>query len=144
MLRLLFLPFRVGMKTGAVSAKVGYRSARLVGFRRLFVLGIGVGIGLLMSEVPGRRIRESIRGAVAGGVTGGVDLGERVRFELSHSPRTWHLPQPSVDIEGATVVLKGEVPHATAKADLEAAATTVPGVTTVENLLEISGTNGRH
>ncbi len=141
--RLITLPFRVGYKTGATGAKITYRSARFVGVKRMFVFGIGVGVGLLVAPMTGRELRAKLQEALGGAPAGDGDLGERVRFELSHSPRTWHLPQPSVAVEGRTIVLEGEVPHATAKADLEEAANTVPGVGLVESHLQISGTNGQ-
>ena len=50
-----------------------------------------------------------------------ADLAARVRHELSHSPRTWHLPQPSISVLQGRVVLAGQAPHATARADLERA-----------------------
>src|SRR3954465_4355033 len=93
--RLVFLPVKVGTKATKVAAKTGYRTGRLLGYRRLFVLGVGIAIGLLLAPGPGRELREKIKGLLAGAMPpADPDLGERVRFELSHSPRTWHLPQP--------------------------------------------------
>ncbi len=140
MLRLVTFPFRFGVKTGAVATKVGYRSARLVGFKRMFLIGVGIAIGLLVAPVPGRVLRDKLRARLQG--TGPTELSELVRFELSHSPKTWHLPQPAVEVTGSRVVLRGSVPHETASADLERAASGVPGVTAVENNLVVSGTNG--
>ena len=66
-----------------------------------------------------------------------------MRYELSHSPRTWHLPQPAVEVVGGTAILRGDVPHEVGRVDLERAAASVTGVTSVDNLLAISGTNGQ-
>ena len=70
-------------------------------------------------------------------------LVDRVRFELSHSPKTWHLPQPEVDVQAGQVVLTGTVPHETGRDDLERAAAAVPGVSGVENQLLVTGGNGK-
>jgi hypothetical protein len=139
--RVVTLPVKVGTKTGMVATKVGYRTARFVGFKRIALIAIGVGIGLLVAPVPGRQLREKLRAAL-GGAGGEAELGDLVRFELSHSPKTWHLPQPAIAVHESTVVLSGAVPHETARADLERAASGVPGVESVENLLVVSGTNG--
>ena len=72
------------------------------------------------------------------------DLAERIRFELSHSPRTWHLPQPDVEVIGGTAILRGEVPHEVGRADLERTAAAVAGVVHVENQVDVAGTNGHH
>jgi osmotically-inducible protein OsmY len=47
-------------------------------------------------------------------------------------------------VHDGRVVLSGDVPHESARTDLEHAVTAVPGVTGVENLLTISGTNGHN
>ena len=140
MLRVVTLPFKVGTKTGMVASKVGYRTARFVGFRRLFVLSVGIAIGLLIAPMTGRALREKLKARLGG--AGDDELSDLVRFELSHSPKTWHLPQPAVAVRANTVVLSGSVPHETAKVDLERTASGVPGVASVENLLVVSGTNG--
>ena len=88
LLRLLFFP-----------AKVGYRTGRVVGFRRLFVLGAGIAIGLLVAPTPGRELRAKIHGLLEERRGGGGDLAAKVRYDLSHSPRTWHLPQPEVSCQ---------------------------------------------
>jgi osmotically-inducible protein OsmY len=62
-----------------------------------------------------------------------ADLAARVRHELSHSPRTWHLPQPSISVLQGRVVLAGQAPHATGRADLERVVAAVPGVVAVDN-----------
>jgi osmotically-inducible protein OsmY len=99
----------------------------------------------LFAPGPGRELREKLQALLAGGQPpSDPELGERVRFELSHSPRTWHLPQPEIDVQDGRVVLSGAVPHATARADLERTVTGVPGVASVDNLLTITGTNGHN
>jgi hypothetical protein len=144
LVRVVFLPFRVGFKTTRIATKVGYRAGRLVGYRRLAVFGTGVVIGMLIAPMAGAVLREKLRELAAGArLPSDPELGDQVRFELSHSPRTWHLPQPDVDVQDGRVVLTGSVPHATARADLERTATGVPGVTAVENLLTVTGSNGQ-
>ncbi len=67
-----------------------------------------------------------------------ADLAARVRHELSHSPRTWHLPQPSISVLQGRVVLAGEAPHATGRADLERVVASVPGVIAVDNEIVVA------
>jgi hypothetical protein len=145
---LLTVPFRlvgVGFRLGAGSAKVTRRTVRLLGYRRIFVFGLGVAVGLLIAPVPGDKLRAKLRQAIEDlGITGAgrsaapVDVATAVRDELAASPRTWHLPQPAVTVVAGTVTLSGEVPHATAAADLERAARTVRGVLDVDNRLRIA------
>ncbi len=143
--RLVFFPIKVGAKTTKLAAKTGYRTGRLLGYRRMFVFALGVGVGLLFAPGPGAELRQKLKDLLAGGVPpSDPELGDRVRFELSHSPKTWHLPQPEVEVQDGRVVLSGAVPHATARADFERTVNGVPGVMAVENLLTISGTNGHN
>jgi BON domain len=139
---LMTLPFRlvgVGFKVGRGSTKLTHRTLRLVGYRRLLVLGAGVGIGLLVAPMPGDRMRAKLKSMVEGAMgKGPTDLAEKVRDELSSSPRTWHLPQPGVVATQGRVVLTGEVPHATASGDLERAAAAVKGVVEVDNQLRVA------
>ena len=132
LLRLLFLP-----------AKVGYRAGRLFGVRRVVVFGAGVGVGLLAAPVTGAEMRDRLRRAIeARRPVPDHDLAERVRFELSHSPRTWHLPQPVVEVNGHVAVLRGQVPHETGRADLERAAAAVAGVASVDNQVVVANGSG--
>ena len=48
-------------KTTAGSFKAGYRTGRVLGYRRMVVLGAGVGIGLLVAPRTGRETRELLR-----------------------------------------------------------------------------------
>ena len=148
MIFLLTLPFRfavLGFRLGAGSAKLTHRTVRFLGYRRLCVFGAGVALGLLIAPVPGDKLRAKLLQAIEDlGITGArrsaapVDVATAVRDELAASPRTWHLPQPAVTVVAGTVTLSGEVPHATAAADLERATRTVRGVVEVDNRLRIA------
>lgn len=144
LLRLIFFPAKVGVGTTRLGVKAGYRTGRLLGYRRLFVFAVGVGVGLLIAPTPGRELRAKLRAKIEGSLGEPTDLAEKVRYELSHSPRTWHLPQPEVEIIGGTAVLRGEVPHDVGRVDLERTAAAVSGVVQVENLVAVTGTNGHH
>lgn len=148
LLRLIFLPAKVGVGSTKLGVKAGYRTGRLVGYRRIFLFAIGVGVGLLVAPMTGREARAKLQRLIdARRGIGTGDLAERVRFELSHAPRTWHLPQPTVEVQGGTAILRGIVPHETARLDLERAAAAVAGVVEVDNHMAVSGspgTNGHH
>jgi hypothetical protein len=143
LIRLLFLPAKVGVGTAKVGLKTGYRTGRLFGYRRIFVFAAGVGVGLLLAPMTGAQARAKLRELLdgAGGAPAG-DLAERVRFELSHSPRTWHLPQPTVAVVGQRAVLRGEVPHEVGRLDLERTAASVAGVTGVDNQVIVVNGSG--
>ena len=138
--RLAWLPVRLSLGTAKVGAKTGYRAGRLVGYRRLFVLGTGVAIGLLVAPVTGRELRSAIRRKIeARGVTD-AELLERVRFELAHHPRTWHLPQPDVTVFERRVTLRGEIPDDAARNEMLRAAGALAGVAGVEDRFLVTGT----
>lgn len=140
LLRLIFLPARVGVGTAKLGVKAGYRAGRMVGIRRLFWFGAGVGVGLLVAPMTGPEARARLKERLDERRTvGGQDLAERVRFELSHSPRTWHLPQPLVEVVGQTAVLRGQVPHDAGRADLGRTAASVAGVAEVDNQVVVAG-----
>lgn len=143
LLRLLFLPAKVGVGSTKLGVKAGYRTGRLLGYRRLVVFAAGVGVGLLIAPMTGREARAWLQRAIderRGAGTG--DLAERVRFELSHAPRTWHLPQPTVEVQGATVILRGVVPHEVGRLDLERTAAAVAGIAAVDNHVAVSASSG--
>jgi hypothetical protein len=141
MIWLLLLPFRLAYGSGKLTAKVGHRSARLLGYRRLALVLVGLGAGLLVAPVPGREARRALRRAIEARRAGSdPEIGERVRFELAHHPRTWHLPQPAVDVVARRVTLRGPVPDEGARQELVRAAAALPGVASVDDSLEIVGT----
>jgi osmotically-inducible protein OsmY len=120
------------MKIVFFPVRVTTRSLRWVGLRRLILIGIGASVALLLTPVTGAEMRRRLSRLVARRVPD-ADLAARVRHELSHSPRTWHLPQPSISVLQGRVVLAGEAPHATGRADLERVVSAVPGVVSVDN-----------
>ena len=144
LIRLLFLPAKVGIGSTRLGIKAGYRTGRLLGYRRLLLFGIGVGVGLLVAPMTGRELRVRLQQLIDEQMGKGGDLAERVRYELSHSPRTWHLPQPDVEVIGGTAILRGEVPHEVGRTDLERTAAAVAGIVHVENQVDVSGGNGHH
>jgi osmotically-inducible protein OsmY len=140
LLRLIFLPAKVGVGTTKLGVKTGYRAGRLLGFRRLAFFGAGVAVGLLLAPMTGAEARAKLKRLLEEGrPAGDLDLAERVRFELSHSPRTWHLPQPVVEVAGQVAILRGQVPHDAGRADLGRTAAAVPGVVEVDNRVEVVG-----
>ena len=120
------------MKIVLFPIRVTGRSLRWVGLRRMLLLGLGASAALLLTPVTGMDMRRRLSRLLARRVPD-ADLAARVRHELSHSPRTWHLPQPSISVLQGRVVLAGEAPHATGRADLERVVASVPGVISVEN-----------
>ncbi|HET8619920.1 MAG TPA: BON domain-containing protein [Acidimicrobiales bacterium] len=136
------LGVRTGYQAGRLSAGSTYRVGRFVGLSRLLALGLGVGIGLLIAPTSGAELREQLRRKWEGRNAPASDeaVAERVRYELSHSPRTWHLPQPAVDVVGGTAILTGGAPHESGKADIERAAAAVPGVSDVDSRLVVGST----
>jgi len=61
MIWLLSRPIVWPVKAGALGVSAGYKTGRVVGFRRLTVFLMGVGVGLLVAPVPGQQLRAMIR-----------------------------------------------------------------------------------
>lgn len=135
---------KTGYAAGRMSARAGYRAARFVGVSRILALALGVAIGLLIAPTSGQELRDRLlRQWEARRAPASDDaVAERVRYELSHSPRTWHLPQPEVEVIAGTAILTGDAPHASGKADIERAAAAVPGVAEVDSRLIVGSGNG--
>jgi hypothetical protein len=138
------LSARAGYRAGRLSARSTYRAGRLIGLRRALVLGVGIGIGMLVAPTSGQELRDTLRRQWEQRRAPASDdaVAERVRYELSHSPRTWHLPQPEVEVVAGKAILTGGAPHATGKADIERAAASVPGVADVDSRLVVGSADG--
>jgi osmotically-inducible protein OsmY len=138
------LSAKTGYRTGKLSARSAYRAGRLIGVRRTLAVGAGVGIGLLVAPTSGQEMRDKLRRQWDSrrAPAGDDAVAERVRYELSHSPRTWHLPQPQVEVVGGKAILTGGAPHDTGKADIERAAAAVPGVAEIDSRLVVGSGDG--
>ena len=133
--KLLTLPFRLVFGTLGLSV----RTVRFVGIGRLLFFGAGVVTGMAVAPTAGAEFRARL--AERYGMTPpspSTGLGDTVREELAHSPRTWHLPQPEVTVVGNRVTLTGEVPHEAARADLARTAGAVVGVGAVDNRITVT------
>ncbi|HEY8525115.1 MAG TPA: BON domain-containing protein [Acidimicrobiales bacterium] len=152
LLRTILLPARLTIGVGKLSAKSGYkagrasvvgtyRAGRALGYRRMATLALGIGIGLLIAPMSGQELRDQLRRAweQRRGADPDDVIADRVRHELSHSPRTWHLPQPAVEVVGGRAVLTGSAPHETGKQEIERVAAAVDGVADVDNRLVVGG-----
>jgi|GEM_PF-1182259 len=138
---LLGITFRTGYKVGRAPVRVSAKGMSRLGFKAVVLFFAGLAIGLLFAPASGAKLRAKLAALVSGG--GDVfsmsdpDLLALVVQELSHAPRTWHLPQPSVNVVDGVVILEGEVPHATASSELERTAAALPAVRAVRNDLTV-------
>jgi len=122
-----------------VGLLAAYRVLRAIGPVRLLIVAVGVGIGLLVAPTSGAELRDRLRRRweERGESAGDLDVAQRVRDELAQSPRTWHLPQPEVEVTDGTAILTGQVPHLSGRADLERTAAAVAGVVAVDSRLTV-------
>lgn len=72
MMWLLTRPIVWPVKASAYSAAAGYKTGRLLGYRRLFFLAAGIAIGLLVAPQTGPELREKIRRRLEGGPIGAL------------------------------------------------------------------------
>ena len=108
-----------------------------IGISRIAAFGAGVGVGVAMAPKPGSQLRNGVAAKEEARAARGGDIGTAVRHELATSPRTWHLPQPGVTVQGDRVVLTGGVPHDDARLTLIRTAGAVTGVRAVDDHLTI-------
>ena len=154
MIRTLFVPLRLTVAVGRLSARTGfaagrltartsYRAGRRLGFGRVVVFAVGAGVALLLAPTSGAELRERLRRAIderrAANRLSDDEVADLVRETLSQSPRTWHLPQPAIDVVDGTAILTGDAPHSSGKADIEEAVAAVPGVLGVDSRLVVAG-----
>ena len=131
--KLLTLPIRLVFGT----VKWNVRIIRFVGVGRILAFGAGVGVGMAVAPASGKELRAAVLGAQQSVAATGGDLAATVRYELANSPRTWHLPQPTISVLEGRVTLRGEVPHDDARADLVRTAGAVVGVRAVVDELTV-------
>jgi hypothetical protein len=72
MMWLLTRPIVWPLRASAYSAQAGYRTGKLVGYRRLLYLAIGVVIGLLLAPTTGAELREKVRARMSRGPMGAL------------------------------------------------------------------------
>jgi len=144
---LLGVTFRTGYRTGRVPVRLSAKGVARLGAKGVVLFVLGVAVGLLVAPTSGRALRAKLAalGAGAGGPAAPMTDPELVAFvvqELAHAPRTWHLPQPTVNVIDGVVVLAGEVPHATASDELERTVAALPAVRGVRNELTVTDGQG--
>jgi len=132
--KLLTLPLRVVLGV----LKLVFGTVRFVGVTRIAALGAGVAAGRALAARD--RADAPATGSDGGPRTPATgDLAAAIRHELATSPRTWHLPQPDVTVQGDRVALAGTVPHEQARLDLVRTAGALAGVRAVDDHLVVEG-----
>jgi hypothetical protein len=133
---------KIGYRVGSMPVKATAKTTRAVGIKGFFFFGAGLLVGLFLAPSSGAELRKKLLGAGMAPLSDD-ELADKVGFELSHAPRTWHLPQPEVAVVAGRVELTGTVPHEAGREELERVAAAVPGVSGVENLVTVdAGGNG--
>ena len=112
----------VPVKAALGGAKLGYWTGRLVGYRRLAVLGTGVAIGLLVAPGPGAQLRARLRSKLGG--DGAVPLTDSVA-PPTPTP-TVVVPDPVTTGASDEAGGRGDVPPAVMATAQEAVDATLP------------------
>lgn len=147
--RLLALAIIVPVKTALAlltfSVRATLVSTRMALRSSLIAFAAGVGLGWFLTSTPtGRQLVGQARDLVSGGSGGPVDddvLTAQARTQLASNTRTWHLPQPDVQVANGVATLTGAVPHDPARADLETAVMSVRGIVAVVNQVTVDATD---
>ena len=133
--KLITLPVRLVL----LVLRVVLGTVRFVGVDRIAAFGAGVAVGTAMAPRPGTQLQAGVAQREEQRAARGGDIGVAVRHELATSPRTWHLPQPGVTVQGDRVRLTGTVPHEQARLDLVRTAGSIAGVRAVDDDLTVEG-----
>lgn len=138
----VILPIKASLGLLKFSVKTSFITTRAATRSSIISFAAGLGLGWFLTSTPtGRQLVGQVRDLVSGTPAGPVDddqVAAQVRTALAAGTRTWHLPQPEVSVLGGVVTLTGEVPHETARTDLEAGARTVRGVVGVNNQVTVA------
>jgi hypothetical protein len=148
LVRLVLLPFRLAwalvvtlarllVTVVALPVRVLGVLMRVAGPKAVVAFVLGAVVALLVAPGPGRELRARLVRLVGAGGPTDEELADKVVFELGHAPRTWHLPQPEVTVIDRRVVLRGSVPHGTARDELVRVAAGIPGVAGVDDQLVV-------
>jgi hypothetical protein len=137
------LMFSIGKLVGTIPLRLTRRTTRIIGVRGILFGLLGLAVGLLLAPVPGKELRRKLAALLATQRTPtDADLIDKVTFELSHAPRTWHLePQPDVAVVAGRVILTGEARDDSAADEFGRVAAAIPGVVEVDNRLIVAGSN---
>jgi hypothetical protein len=149
LIRLVLLPFRLALtfvtvtlrttfRIGRLPGRLSARVTRLVGLKAWVLFGVGLAIGLLFAPGPGRELRARITRLFEKDAGGDDDIESRVRFELAHAPRTWHLDQPDIAVVDGRVRLRGTSATSDDRHELARVAAAIPGVMGVDNQLTVA------
>jgi membrane protein required for beta-lactamase induction len=139
--KLLAVSFSLGRAVGAIPLRLTRRATRILGVRGVLFGLVGLAAGLLLAPMTGRELRKKLAAMLsASRPPSDTDLTDKVAFELSHAPRTWHLdPQPDVSVVAGRVILSGKARDDSAFEEFGRVAAAIPGVVEVDNQLVVTG-----
>ena len=98
--RLVVLP----VKAAAGGFKLGYLTGRVLGYRRILLVGVGVAAGVLFAPGPGVALRDRLRSSLGGGTTAPPPAPPRPATPTVTSTPDPVAPAPPVGTTSAVVV----------------------------------------